>query len=188
MEEAYNLMTLLPRINLPRFDGDNFFDWLYRVEQFFEVDRTPDLAKVCLASINLERRAWQWHKAYMASVPRGRVMCRHYVADMALRFGRSIDEDPISKLAKLKLIGLVVSTARQLKCKLQPMAKMKVMVANGEAINAQAMCLKWQVQGEGFTDDFIAMSLGRCDAILGMQWFAAEKKILWDFDRRLLEF
>ncbi|KAJ7946723.1 Retrotransposon gag protein [Quillaja saponaria] len=34
-----------------------------------------------------------------------------------------------------------VSSARQLKCKLQPMAKMKVMAANGEAVSAQAICL-----------------------------------------------
>ncbi|KAJ7957396.1 Retrotransposon gag protein [Quillaja saponaria] len=102
MEEEYNLLSRLPRVNLPKFERDNFQDWLYWIEQFFEVDRTPEHAEVRLAAINIEGRALQWHRANITAVPGGVVLWRHYVADLTMRFRRADRGDPLSKLAKLK--------------------------------------------------------------------------------------
>ncbi|KAJ7979024.1 Retrotransposon gag protein [Quillaja saponaria] len=113
MEEEYNLLSRLPRVDLPKFEGDNFQDWLYQIEQFFEVDMTPEHAKVRLAAINMEGRALQWHRAYIAAIPGGVVLWRHYVADLTLRFGRADGGDPLSKLAKLKQWSTVQQNQEQ---------------------------------------------------------------------------
>ncbi|KAJ7957195.1 Retrotransposon gag protein, partial [Quillaja saponaria] len=99
MKEEYNLLSRLPRVDLPKFEGDNFQDWLYRIEQLFEVDMTPEQANVRLAAINMDGRALQWHRTYIVAVPSRVVLWRHYVADLTLRFGRVDGGDPLSKLA-----------------------------------------------------------------------------------------
>ncbi|KAJ7960530.1 Retrotransposon gag protein [Quillaja saponaria] len=54
ISEDYNLFALLSHVDLPRFVKDNFKDWLYRLEQFFEMDKIPYHVKTRLASINME--------------------------------------------------------------------------------------------------------------------------------------
>ncbi|OIT32252.1 hypothetical protein A4A49_20668 [Nicotiana attenuata] len=48
---------------ISRFDGTGLKDWLYKCEQFFDMDETLKGSKVKLASYKLEGRALQWHKA-----------------------------------------------------------------------------------------------------------------------------
>lgn len=45
--------------------------WMYRCEQFFQIDGTGENAKVKLATVRLEGKALQWHQVYMKS----RVIC-----------------------------------------------------------------------------------------------------------------
>ena len=54
--------TRQSKVDFPHFNGDDLNGWLYRCQQFFEVDGTPEEAKVKLAAINLEGRALQWHQ------------------------------------------------------------------------------------------------------------------------------
>ncbi|KAJ7963982.1 Retrotransposon gag protein [Quillaja saponaria] len=75
---------------------------VYRIEQFFEVDKTHESGKVRLVSINLEGKALQWSKAYMASMTSIMVYWGRYIGDMAQGFGQYEEGDPLAKLAKLK--------------------------------------------------------------------------------------
>ena len=54
--------TRQSKVDFPHFNGDDLNGWLYRCQQFFEVDGTPSEAKVKLAAINMEGRALQWHQ------------------------------------------------------------------------------------------------------------------------------
>ena len=45
------------KIDFPHFNGEDINVWLYRCEQFFEVDDIPPKAKVKLAIINLKGKA-----------------------------------------------------------------------------------------------------------------------------------
>lgn len=44
----------ISKVEFPCFDGKNVRDWLYKCDQFFLLDDTPDSSKVRLASIHLE--------------------------------------------------------------------------------------------------------------------------------------
>lgn len=46
-----------------------------------------------------------------------------------------------------------------------------------------------QIQGNPYiTDFYILLTLGGCDAVLGIQWLQTLGPILWDFDRLFMEF
>lgn len=46
----------LSKVDFPRFDGEDVQGWVYRCEQFFEVEGTPGNLKVRVASIQLLAR------------------------------------------------------------------------------------------------------------------------------------
>ena len=60
-----NNFSRLSRIDFPRFDGEDVQGWLYRCEQFFELDAMPENRKVKVASIHLNGRALVWLQFYM---------------------------------------------------------------------------------------------------------------------------
>ena len=49
-------------MDFSRFSRSDLNGWLFRCQQFFEIDQTPVDMKVKLATINLEGRALQWHQ------------------------------------------------------------------------------------------------------------------------------
>ncbi|KAG8371328.1 hypothetical protein BUALT_Bualt13G0076300 [Buddleja alternifolia] len=62
---GYQIPTKVSCVEFPHFGGDDLRGWLYKCEQFFEVDETPPLAKVKLPSVHLQGKALQWHQIYM---------------------------------------------------------------------------------------------------------------------------
>ena len=54
--------TRQTKVDFPRFNGEDLNGWIYRCQQFFDVDGTPPESKVKLAVINLEGRTLQWHQ------------------------------------------------------------------------------------------------------------------------------
>ena len=57
--------TRQAKVDFPRFNGDDLNGWIYRCQQFFDVDGTPMESRVKLAAINLEGRALQWHQNWI---------------------------------------------------------------------------------------------------------------------------
>jgi hypothetical protein len=55
--------TRISKIDFPRFDGKKMKEWLYKCDQFFALDATPDDSRVRLASILLEGPVLQWNNA-----------------------------------------------------------------------------------------------------------------------------
>ncbi|XP_070032843.1 uncharacterized protein [Nicotiana tomentosiformis] len=49
----------------PLFNGKNLKTWLYRAEQYFTVDNTPNNLKVDLVAMNLDDVALVWHQSYL---------------------------------------------------------------------------------------------------------------------------
>jgi len=60
-----NNMSRLSRIDFPKFEGDDVQGWIYKCEQFFEVDAVLESRKVKIASILLWGRALTWHQSFM---------------------------------------------------------------------------------------------------------------------------
>ncbi|KAL0293783.1 UNVERIFIED_CONTAM: hypothetical protein Scaly_2575400 [Sesamum calycinum] len=79
--------AMLPRIEFPRFSGEDFSGWIYKCDQFFQVYKnTPDELKVRLASIHMEGDALRWHKKYMKTQNPAPVW-DEYVREMRTIFG-----------------------------------------------------------------------------------------------------
>jgi len=52
-----NTLSRLSRIDFPRFAGEDVQGWVYKYEQFFELDAIVDNRRVKIASIHLFGRA-----------------------------------------------------------------------------------------------------------------------------------
>ncbi|KAL1191912.1 hypothetical protein V5N11_032256 [Cardamine amara subsp. amara] len=61
----YSGVTRLAKLDFPRFNGDKIKEWLFKVEQFFVIDHTPDDLKVGIASIHFDDVAATWHQSIM---------------------------------------------------------------------------------------------------------------------------
>ncbi|XP_021773518.1 uncharacterized protein LOC110737466 [Chenopodium quinoa] len=94
----------LTKINFPKFDGDDLKSWLYKCNQFFDLDGISDENKISLAVIHLEGRALLWHQNFMKNTPQ--CSWTEYVAGITARFGEIYD-DPIAGLKALKQTGTI---------------------------------------------------------------------------------
>ncbi|KAK8931221.1 hypothetical protein KSP39_PZI016563 [Platanthera zijinensis] len=98
----------LPRIDFPRFNGDNLLDWIYCCDRYFDVEETPDNLKVRLASIHLDGKALQWHQVYV----KNRLTCQppaweEYLQALRARFGGHIADEPMAEIKRLRQHGSV---------------------------------------------------------------------------------
>ncbi|KAG8376158.1 hypothetical protein BUALT_Bualt09G0034100 [Buddleja alternifolia] len=100
--------TKCSTIKFPRFNGEDLRDWIFKCEQFFEVDETPSDSKVRLAAVHLEGKALQWHQVFMKSrLTRELPSWETYVRALNDRFGAQLYEDPMSELMDLRQKGTV---------------------------------------------------------------------------------
>jgi len=60
-------LSRLSRVEFPKFWGEDVQGWIYKCEQFFEVDNLEEGMKVRVASIHLSEKALQWHQSFMRS-------------------------------------------------------------------------------------------------------------------------
>ncbi|CAL9241616.1 unnamed protein product [Arabidopsis halleri] len=68
ISNSYVGVTRLAKLDCPRFGGDRVKEWLFKIEQFFLVDRTPDELKIGLASGLFDDLAATWHQWILQSV------------------------------------------------------------------------------------------------------------------------
>ncbi|KAL0434165.1 UNVERIFIED_CONTAM: hypothetical protein Slati_2750800 [Sesamum latifolium] len=55
--QQYQIPMKCSKVEFPKFDSDDLRGWVFKCEQFFEVDETPSNPKVKLAAVHLEGRA-----------------------------------------------------------------------------------------------------------------------------------
>jgi len=103
---AQNSLTRLSKIDFPRFDGDDVQGWVYRSEQFFEIDNTLDNLKVKLAAIHFSGKALLCHQSFVKSHNEWLEWRYYKIATMA-RFGVGAFDDPLADLMKLRQRGTV---------------------------------------------------------------------------------
>lgn len=75
-------------------------------------------------------------------------------------------------------------------CKLQPTGRTKVSITDRSKIGVCGKIekFKWQFQGHHFQADFMVISLGCHDIVLGMQWLHTLGPITWDFQELQMQF
>lgn len=101
--QTYNGMTRLGRLDFPRFGGDKIREWLFKVEEFFTIDNTPEELKVRLSSIHFDGSASTWHQAVMQSENGSDLLTEWntYKGLLIERFEEVLD-DPIAELKRLQ--------------------------------------------------------------------------------------
>lgn len=98
----------LARLEFPKFDGDHLHDWLFKCNQYYEFDETPETMKIKIASLHLEGTALQWHQNWVHSRRDKRLPTwKEYVSALNVRFGIDLHHDPLAELMKLKQVGPV---------------------------------------------------------------------------------
>ncbi|PKA64689.1 putative mitochondrial protein [Apostasia shenzhenica] len=100
------LFTRLPKIEFPKFSGENVMGWVFRCEQFFEISQTPNEWKVKLACIYLDGIALEWHQNFTRtiSIP---IDWNVYKEAIKERFGNTAFDDPMYELNTLRQTGTV---------------------------------------------------------------------------------
>nr|CAD1823577.1 unnamed protein product [Ananas comosus var. bracteatus] len=103
------LSSRFTKVEFPRFNGMDLKGWVYRCEQFFEIDGTEEDAKVKLATIHLESRALQWHQVYMKSrLTHSPPTWEEYVFAVNTRFGVDLYDDPMAEHKELRQVGSIM--------------------------------------------------------------------------------
>eukprot|EP00252_Welwitschia_mirabilis_P002413 TRINITY_DN1235_c2_g1_i1.p1 TRINITY_DN1235_c2_g1~~TRINITY_DN1235_c2_g1_i1.p1 ORF type:complete len:211 (+),score=26.64 TRINITY_DN1235_c2_g1_i1:150-782(+) len=103
-----NRSTIQPQIThleFPRFNGEDPDGWIYRGEQFFRFNLTPEPQKVPLASFHLEKEALQWYQ--WLEKYQGVISWKEFVEGLCTRFGPNMYEDYTGELTKLRQTSTV---------------------------------------------------------------------------------
>ncbi|GJR37811.1 reverse transcriptase [Tanacetum coccineum] len=92
--------TRLAKIEFPKFSDEDVRGWVFRCEQFFNLDQVTDEEKVNLISIHLYDKALFWRSKFIKN-HEGLVSWEVYKQVVLARFGNIFD-DPMSELKNLK--------------------------------------------------------------------------------------
>ncbi|GJV76968.1 retrotransposon-related protein [Tanacetum coccineum] len=95
--------TRMTKIEFPKFGGEDVRGWLYKCEQFFEIDQVSDSHKVQLASIHLYDTASLWHRQFVKLMGEN-ASWNSFKEAILLRFGSAYD-DPMAEIKNLRQVG-----------------------------------------------------------------------------------
>ncbi|KAL8127908.1 hypothetical protein AgCh_014740 [Apium graveolens] len=94
----------MTKVEFPKFDSTKLRSWIYKCNQFFQLDAVSDPQKVRLATIHLEGKALLWHQTYMQRLNHVIPTWQKYTEDITARFGDLFD-DPMADLKALRQLG-----------------------------------------------------------------------------------
>ncbi|PKA53356.1 RNA-directed DNA polymerase like [Apostasia shenzhenica] len=97
------MQSRLPKLEFPKFNGDDVKGWLFRAERFFRLAGTAAESKVELASLYLEGKALVWHQT-LIQYQEPKMDWSDFKEAMLERFGPLYD-DPMSEIMKLRQEG-----------------------------------------------------------------------------------
>lgn len=101
-----NFTSRMTKVDFPKFDGTDLRSWLYKCNQFFQLDDIEDAQRVRLAAIHLEGKALLWHQKLMKKCQNILPRWAKYTEEINMRFGELYD-DPMAELKALKQAGTV---------------------------------------------------------------------------------
>ncbi|KAK2969314.1 hypothetical protein RJ640_030855 [Escallonia rubra] len=90
----------LPRMDFPRFNGEDSYGWVRKAERFFEFNPIDEPIKVNFASIHFDGQAEFWFGTYIKA--KGRVTWDVFVRDLNSRFASLFRESIVGEFHKLR--------------------------------------------------------------------------------------
>lgn len=92
---------------------NSFRGWLYKCEQFFELNRIPAQNKIKTVFFHLYGDALEWHQNFMEDKKDSHVSWEKYVQFMGLRFDKNVFKRPMIQLKKMNYEGTVQECQRE---------------------------------------------------------------------------
>ncbi|XP_026378573.1 uncharacterized protein LOC113273013 [Papaver somniferum] len=89
----------IPKLDFPRFDGDNPRSWIQKSERYFKINDTEEHLKVNIASIYLEGKAEKWFLNFQVNRPR--ITWSDLSFHICARFENPIEENFVGGFNKL---------------------------------------------------------------------------------------
>lgn len=103
-QEVNSLLKTL-RVKVPRFDGENVEDWIYKINKFFDLHKVDDEMRLAMVAFHLEGSPSTWFQW----MEKGGALTdwSSFIRALQQRFGTSIYDDPLGSLSKLTQAGRV---------------------------------------------------------------------------------
>jgi len=89
-----------PRRDFPCFDGEDVHKWLYKCNQYFDMEEIKGAEKVKLASFYLDGMALYWHQNFTQSLEDREATWEEYTEALCDRFG--CQQNPLEELMELR--------------------------------------------------------------------------------------
>ncbi|KAK2977942.1 hypothetical protein RJ640_002582 [Escallonia rubra] len=100
-----NLFPKLPKLEFPKFCGEDSYGWVRKAERYFEFHPMEETYKVNFASVHFEGQAEHWFGTYIKA--KVRVHWGEFVRDLNSRFAKLFKESVIGEFHKLRQLGSV---------------------------------------------------------------------------------
>nr|TKR85210.1 hypothetical protein D5086_0000250100 [Populus alba] len=103
MQRPSNYKIHRPKHLFPVFEGEDVHRWLYKYNQYFDIEDIDESDELKLASYYVDIIALYWHQNFMINLNNHRVSWGKYVEALCYRFGGQ--KDPMEDLIDLKQVG-----------------------------------------------------------------------------------
>jgi len=60
--EQQTLLSKTIKVDIPYFDGNEAEDWVFKIQEFFEIYGTPEQQRIKLVSFHMTGAAYAWYK------------------------------------------------------------------------------------------------------------------------------
>ncbi|XP_062093442.1 uncharacterized protein LOC133799441 [Humulus lupulus] len=93
------------RVKVPRFDGQNVDDWIYKINKFFNLHKVAPATRLAVVAFHLDGAPSTWFQW----MEKGGSITDwdSFISALQLRFGASIYDDLLGRISKLTQTGLV---------------------------------------------------------------------------------
>ncbi|XP_026379637.1 uncharacterized protein LOC113274474 [Papaver somniferum] len=98
--------THKPKIDFPKFDGNNPRSWIQKCNKFFQLHLMDEEQKVMIASLHLEGRADVWYQDYQ--VGKELLLWEEFCDDINFKFQELGHDDVVGEFNKLSQEGAVL--------------------------------------------------------------------------------
>ncbi|XP_073153488.1 uncharacterized protein [Henckelia pumila] len=95
------------KFDLPKFKGEDVHTWIYKVEKYFSLHGVPPKIRLQVVAFHMEGESASWYQ-WMDQNKALRDW-EHFLAELKARFGSSIYDDPLGRIAKLIQVDRVAT-------------------------------------------------------------------------------
>lgn len=93
------------KVEVPRFDGTDVEDWIFKIKEFFELYSTPLNQRIRISSLHMGGAAFKWYQWLVENDIH--YTWPEFVDALLLRFGRTVYDDPKAALKRVVQTGTV---------------------------------------------------------------------------------